>query len=373
MSGPELHVTVISPAGGIDGGAEQWLASVLDHANGLQVRAIMLADGPLADVLAAQGADVLMLPTGSSGMDIARTARLLWSDLRAHRPDVILANGVKAMVAVAGPGYVLRIPRVWVKHDHSFDAKLARPLGRIATKVVATALEVGLPVRRDDLIVIEPERPPEPETRSVALATLTRYGYAPNGHPAVVIIGRLVPYKGVDVGITALTHAQADDWRLVVIGGASVSTPEEPARLAALAADLGVADRVDFLGPIPGAGRLVRGFDALAVLTRPGQPGAPDREGFGITATEAMLGGVPVVVAGEGPIARRLRTPDGPAGLVVAQSSPGEFARALADLADPDLRHRLGRAGRAAALQQPDADQVAQALVDVLRDASRGT
>ena len=371
VSASELKVTVISTFGGTAGGAEQWLASVLAHSRGLRVRAIILEAGPLADVLAAQGAEILVLPTGSSARDMANTARLLLADLRAHRPEVIVANGVKAMAAVAGPAVALGIPRVWVKHDHSFDASLARPLGRIATKVIATALEVGMPTRREDLVVIEPERPADPESRSSALAALAHLGYTATDQPTCAIIGRLVPYKGVDVGIASLAYDPARRWRLVVIGAASPATPDELERLTALAADLGVIDRVDFLGSIPGAGRLVSAFDALAVLTRPGQPNAPDREGYGITATEAMLGGIPVVIAGPGPVARRLQTPAGPAGIMVAQADPCAVAEALAALTDPDSRLKMGQAGRKAALLQPDAQQVADEFVGVLRTASR--
>ena len=126
-----------------------------------------------------------------------------------------------------------------------------------------------------------------------------------------------------------------------------------------------------FCGPIPQAGQVVSGFEALAVLTRPGQPGAPQREGYGITATEAMLAGVPVVVAGEGPIARRIATPDGPAGVVVGPGDPLSTARGLALLADPEVRATYGRCGQAVARSLPDADEVATAVLRVLQEASR--
>lgn len=139
-----------------------------------------------------------------------------------------------------------------------------------------------------------------------------------------------------------------------------------------LAGSLGVADRVTFTGPLPAAGRLMGAFDALAVLTRPGQARAPDREGYGITATEAMLAGRPVVVAGEGPIARRLRSGERPAGIVVRPADPLDTARALATLTDPQVRAQMGAAGAATASVQPDAEAVAAAVVQVLRNAVAG-
>jgi glycosyltransferase involved in cell wall biosynthesis len=331
----------------------------------------------MAQSLEDIGAVVTVVPVGADAAALVKAASSLARLLRADRPDVVLGNGVKAQAAVIAPAKAMGIPTVWVKHDHSFDTSLARPLGSISTAVVATAAEVGQAASRSDLVVIEPERPPAPLERERALERLGEFGYRPDGRPAVVMIGRLVPYKGVDVAIRALAYPEAGRasdaacWRLVVIGGDDPATPQETGRLRQLAADLGVADRVHFCGPIPQAGQVVSGFEALAVLTRPGQPGAPQREGYGITATEAMLAGVPVVVAGEGPIARRIATPDGPAGVVVGPGDPLSTARGLALLAHPEVRATYGRRGQAVARSLPDADEVAAAVLRVLQEATR--
>lgn len=367
-----IDVTVVSSFADIHGGSEQWLVSALRHTDRLRVRAVLLAEGPLADVLADAGADVVTIPTGTNALAIVHTAKALAHDLRTHRPQVVLGNGVKAQAALALPARVLGIPAVWVKHDHSFDRVLAAPLARLSSQVVATAAEVGEATRRSDVVIIEPERPSEPLPRDAALDILAGYEYVPDSRPSLVMIGRLVPYKGVDVAIASLAYAAAADWRLVVIGADDPATPGESERLRQLAQDLGVADRVEFLGGIPTAGRLVRAFSALAALTRPGQANAPQREGYGITATEAMLGAVPVIVAGRGPIARRLATPAGPAGVVVRPADPLATAAALGRLGDATSRAAMGARGRAAAIGLPDAEVVSAAVVDVLERAVQG-
>lgn len=367
-----IDVTLITSFGDPGGGSELVVASYLDHCReALRVRAIMLQHGPLEGVLRELGAEVAVHPTGASPLAILGAGRPLTRDLRAHRPQVVVANGVKAMTAVAMPARALGLPTVWLKMDHSYDRPLARPLGWLSTSVVATAMEVGLPTGRDDVVDIEPARPDEPLPRADAVAELVRRGYDPTRQATLVMIGRVVPYKGVDVAIKSLAFSEAVGWRLAVIGGVDPATPDELDRLKALAAVLGVADRVDFLGPIPAAGRLIRAFTALAVLTRPGQSRAPTREGFGITATEAMLGSVPVIMAGEGPVARRLRTPHGLAGVVVRQSNPGDVAKALARLTDSEQRRRMGAAGRAAAQAHPDAADAAGRWLAVVQAASR--
>lgn len=332
----------------------------------------MLQDGDFKAELAAIGADVVVLPTGRNSAAVAAASFHVLTELRRHRPDVVLANGVKAQLVSAMPARLLGLPVVWVKHDHSYDSSLARPLGRLSTSVVATALEVGVPTGRDDVVVIEPERPVEPLSRAAAAESLAEFGYRPDARPAVVMIGRLVPYKGVDVGIRALAYPDAANWRLAVIGGDDAATPGETDRLRRLAEELGVSDRVTFTGPIAAAGRLVAAFDALAVLTRPGQAHAPQREGYGITATEAMLAGRPVIVAGDGPIARRLRTINGPAGVVVRQGDPRSTANGLAQLADPTVRAVFGARGQRTAKVLPGAADVAARLTEVLRRAAWG-
>ncbi|MDQ1249312.1 MAG: hypothetical protein QG597_3687 [Actinomycetota bacterium] len=374
MAGSEvLDVVLVTSFGDPGGGSELVLASYLGHLrHAIRVRAIMLQHGPFEGVLSDLGAHISVYPTGASPGAILGAGRPILRELRRYRPAVVIANGVKAMTAVAVPARSLRLPTVWLKMDHSFDRPLARPLGRLSTSVIATAEEVGIPTGRDDVIAIEPARPDEPLPKSEALAELAALGWRPGPERRLVMIGRLVPYKGVDVAIKSLVYRESAGWRLAVIGPVDAATPGEGERLQELAHSLGVADRVDFLGSIPHAGRLVRAFTALAVLTRPGQSRAPTREGFGITATEAMLGSIPVIMAGEGPISRRIRTPDGPAGVVIRQSDPGKLAQALRRLGDPEVRNEMGRAGRAAALTQPDDAQAAARFLAVVKAAADG-
>ena len=86
-----------------------------------------------------------------------------------------------------------------------------------------------------------------------------------------------------------------------------------------------------------------------------------------------MLAGIPVIVAGEGPVARRLATPDGPAGMVVRPGDALCVPRPWRRWSDPRVRQEFGARGRVAALEQPDAQAVADRLAAVLADmAGRG-
>lgn len=362
------------------GGAESWLLSAIDHqsSNRLELSAILLADGPLRAELESRGIPVTVRHVGRTGVAIVRNAFWLRRALRELDPDVALANGVKA-AAVASPAALLAgVRSVWVKHDHSFDGRLTRWLGKITSRVVATSAQVADGAARSDVVVLEPARPEAPHPVEWARRELTDAGIPfPLSGPLLAMVGRVVPYKGIDTAIRALALPGGASWHLAVIGDTEPQRPAEKQRLAELAAELGVADRVHITAGIPRAGRLLPAADAVAVLTRPDGPRTPGREGFGITAVEAMVAGLPVVAIDDGgAVAGRLAaSADQPAAGIVVPNGDAEtvaagVAAALARLADPDHGSRLGAQGKQWAAAHPDATTQADRLTAILAEAA---
>ena len=101
--------------------------------------------------------------------------------------------------------------------------------------------------------------------------------------PLLLFVGRLVPYKGVDVLIRAM---QGLDARLAVVGDGPLRDT-----LGRLAADQGVADRVRFLGALPDD-QVLSLYHACDVFVLPSVTRA---EAFGMVQLEAMACGKPVV------------------------------------------------------------------------------
>ncbi|MEM7796216.1 MAG: glycosyltransferase [Cyanobacteria bacterium P01_C01_bin.118] len=113
-----------------------------------------------------------------------------------------------------------------------------------------------------------------------------RYGLA--GAKVLMTVARLWkgdPYKGVDVTIRALPAISKifPSVKYLVIGRG-----DDQPRLAQLAQDLGVADRVVFAGFVPNED-LVEHYRLADVYVMPSQ------EGFGIVYLEAMACGIPVI------------------------------------------------------------------------------
>lgn len=161
----------------------------------------------------------------------------------------------------------------------------------------------------------------------------------------VLQLGRLVPRKGIDNVIRAIGELKRRHGiaaRLLVVGGESeqpdaAATPEI-GRLAAIAADEGVASQVVFTGRRPR--QLLRGFYCAAdvfVTT-------PWYEPFGITPLEAMACGCPVIGSAVGGI--RYSVVDEVTGYLVPPRDPVQLAERLARLRhNPLLAQALGRAG----------------------------
>lgn len=369
MTGERLRVLVVQ-AFAENGGSENWLLRLQDATDALDVQVLLLKDGPLRLALERRGVPVRVRPVGNSPVDLVRPVLELTRQLRRDRPDVVLGNVLKAQLVAAPAGRLAGVPTVWAKHDHTYDAVLAAPVARLSTQVVAAVEELGTATRRRDVVVIPPPRPDEPPaSREAARAHLRSLGVPlPDDRPTAVMAGRLVPFKGVDDALAALAMPAASGWRLVLAGADDHSAPGESARLARLATSLGVEDRVHFSGHIEQVHHWLSAFDALVVLTRRAGWRSPAKEGFGTAAFEAMLAGVPVVAVEGGAVVRRL---EGRAGVGVPPQDPRAVAAALGRLADPDVRARVGAAGRAIVADHPDATVCAEMLVDVLHEAVR--
>jgi glycosyltransferase involved in cell wall biosynthesis len=111
----------------------------------------------------------------------------------------------------------------------------------------------------------------------------------------IVSIGRFVPRKGFDIVVRALPTIP--DTELVIVGGPDESrlySDPEARRLLKLAADLGVADRVQLYGSVAREDMpaILRSADVVACT--------PWYEPFGIVPLEAMTCGVPVVAPAVG-------------------------------------------------------------------------
>jgi glycosyltransferase involved in cell wall biosynthesis len=175
-----------------------------------------------------------------------------------------------------------------------------------------------------------------PPAAPLPAADEVRRGLGLAGDFVVSSVGRLIPLKRFDLLIRAVAHLrpQMPDLRLVLVGSGPCET-----RLRALAADLGVADRVRFTGRLAHAD-VLRHLRASHVFTL-----VSTHEGFSHVLLEAMQAGVPVVATDVG--GNREVVEDGRAGRLLSTADVPALAQAIRDLRDdPGQCARLAEAGQ---------------------------
>ena len=151
-----------------------------------------------------------------------------------------------------------------------------------------------------------------------------------------LFLGRLVHRKGGDQLLLALRQIPDDIQVRLVIAGIG----EEELALKSQALQLGLAERVHFVGVVDGLEKKYLLQNCLATII-------PSRisEGSSLVVLESYAAGVPVI----GTAIPGLETTiaHNETGLLVSEDSPAELAGAMASLArDLALARRLGRAGR---------------------------
>ncbi|MFQ5668016.1 MAG: glycosyltransferase family 4 protein [Candidatus Binatia bacterium] len=161
----------------------------------------------------------------------------------------------------------------------------------------------------------------------------------PHTMPCVVTCGRLEPYKGHHVLLRACARLRRPVRCLIVGDG------PQRGRLAQLATQLGIDDRVEFTGPLPQA-ELVRRYEEADVFVLAsvilGQSGK--RDVIPNVLAEAMAMQLPVVASDISGIGELIT--DGESGRLVRANDPQALALVLDELLrDEDQRRRLGMGG----------------------------
>jgi glycosyltransferase involved in cell wall biosynthesis len=237
-----------------------------------------------------------------------------WVASRTGKPYVVQVWGTDVELARRLPRLargVLRDARLVIAASSDL-ADRARQLGAERVRVIPSGVEIPA--------VVGPEAEP----------------------PEVLYAGRLSPEKGV-LELVAATAGM----NLVAAGDGPLRSRVPTAR-----------------GFVP-HDELQHLYARAAVVACPSR-----REGFGVACLEAMAHGKPVVATGVGGL--RDLVVDGETGLVVPPRDPKALREALRRLlADPELRLRLGKAGRLRAQESFSWESVTGSLLAAYADAAR--
>ena len=180
------------------------------------------------------------------------------------------------------------------------------------------------------------------------------------GH--LICVGVLSRHKGQDVLVEALADLAERDWHCVLAGPLD-RDPGFVEQVRARITRLGYGHRVRLTGVLTGA-VLSRAYTTADLLVAPSRS-----ETYGMTVTEALAHGLPVIAAAVGGLPEALgSTADGTRpGQLVPPGDPDALAAALGDwLGDEHHRHRLRAAARQRRLTLPGWDQTTQEIANAL-------
>jgi glycosyltransferase involved in cell wall biosynthesis len=294
--------------------------------------------GPLAIELLDGGVPVEPLMDGLVKRRFSPTyAAALGGLLRAQRFDLVHAHVYASEVAVAEAARGTRVPLVLSEHTEApWRGGRERALSRLTFRRADHLIAVSTAIRRQ---LVEQFGVPAEKVSYVANAVRPFADEAPapalpEGGPLIGRVARLQPEKGIDVFLraAAAVAARVPAARFLVVGDGPLRD-----ELPALAAELGIADRVRFLGHRPDARAIIARLDVLAVSSI--------TDGSPLVNLEAMAAGTPIVASACGGIPDQIR--DGRDGLLVAPGDAAALARGLLRLVEePELARRLGAAAR---------------------------
>jgi glycosyltransferase involved in cell wall biosynthesis len=287
-----------------------------------------------------------------SGIDVFNT---LMAPL--VNPSWSLVVHMKTMHAFTEPASIMPMPRIYRQLNYPRSARLADAI-IINSKSLRSEVKRYLEVDDSKLRLIYEAVDHDlfkPGDADLARGQVASYGIT---KPFVLFVSSLWQYKNCDglLKAWALARGQLGDRQLAVVGPGR--DKKYSASLRALAAELGIADDVVFVGAVP-LERTVDFYRAADVFVYPSL-----NETFGLPILEAMACGCPVVTSD----ASAMPETAGGAAVLADPREPASIARAIIEAAGPG-REKLRDLGLRRAAEFTWGATAASTL-DVYREAA---
>ncbi len=347
----------------IIGGAELHLLSVARHFRETAT-VVLFADGPFRHALEAAGVTVRIFKSEwvmrgvlrqgprFSPANIASVLRLAWLTAGAARgSDLIYANSPKALLVISIARLVRRKPVIWFLHDLLIESHysaraiqlLVSAANRSAKLILANsnataAAFVSAGGRRDRVQALYYGFDAGPFTDPNVELSALRAELRPNASHIVGVFGRITRWKGQDVVLRALVNIPS----VVAVFAGAEEDPAFGEELRRLTDELGIVDRVRFLGFRKDVPLLMRAVDCIVHVPT-------DPEPFGRVVVEGMVARCPVIATRDGGIPEIIE--DGVSGILIAPRSPDELDEALRRIfSDPLVAAEMAANGQARAM-----------------------
>lgn len=345
-------------AGNLYGGVEAVLITLARHAYPeMESRFALCFDGIAADMLRRTGSrvDLLGVTRISRPHTVIRARANLRALLSSESFDVVICHSAWALALFARTVKSMSIHLVMWVHEPLTGrpwlerwACLKQPdLAICNSNFTRSSVESVLPRVRAEVVYC-PVEDGESPTPADARMEVRRENSTRHDATVIVQVSRMERLKGQLRLLDALAGLRTTPgWVCWIVGGPQ--RPKEAAyfeELKARASDLGLTDRIGFLGQRRDVIRLLKAADIYC------QPNIGP-EGFGLTFVDAMYAGLPVITTAMGGAAEVI---DDSCGVMVPPDDLEALQKAIARLIEnPAERMRLGKngPGRARRLSDP--------------------
>ncbi len=266
--------------------------------------------------------------------------------LRRLRPDILHTHNSQPFLEAGLAGLLARVPAfIHTDHGREFPDRrrymlAERVMSRFADRVVGVSEQTARDLvhwekmRPERVIAIENGIDGGPFAHAPDVGEARRSLGLSETVPVIGAVSRFQPEKGIDLLIEALPRViEAVPGACCVLAGYG----DEEALLRGRARELGLEDRVRFLGSRRDIPVILAAMDVFFLPSR--------REGLPMALLEALAAGRPIVAARVGGIPGVLE--EGRTGTLVPPESPSDLADGIiALLADPARRRDYAEAGR---------------------------
>lgn len=343
-----VDIAYISPASKIGGGNRVLMDIVarLDRSR-YKPHLIVPEPGPLIDWMTSHGVPHDVVPgadyTGWAST-LRRAAQMLPIFMRSRVRIVhAMAETCYRAAAIAGTvmgaarivhfGYPPDLPKLHASLPVGPDALVgcyneqARELGELVGRFRPTCRAVGIPNGIDiDRFTVGP---------TISSPLRARAGDASH---VVLAVGHLSEVKGHSTflraaALVATSHPRCRFWLL----GDETTEKGARSRFETLVQEIGIRDRVEFLGWRPDVPDVLQASDVVALPSL--------HEGLPLAVLEAMACGRPIVATPVGGVTEAVK--DGHTGFLIPPNEPQALAKVICDLLDDEsLRCQLGQQAR---------------------------
>lgn len=334
------------------------------------VHVLVGSEGPFTEDLRASGIPVTTLRHLVRPLHPSQDPRgfvEIRRALRQLRPSLVHTHSSKAGWIGRAAAKSLGIPAVFTAHGWAFTEgvpavqrgtywlaeRLAAPLSSRVITVSEHDRRLAIRLRVLPAEKVVTVHNGMPDTPSLPLA-------GPNGKTVrMTMVARFQDQKDHSLLLQALSGLPSAPWELDLIGDG----PLQPA-VEAQARGLGLAGRVNFLGLRRDVAERLTRSQLFVLATR--------WEGFPYTILEAMRAGLPVVASDVGGVQEAVV--HGETGLLVPRGDEQSLRQRLSEvLASPELRQRLGAAGRQRFEATFTFDRMIDKTAAVYREAAGGS